>query len=113
MFKASATSFSLCSHSSLSAMPSSLLTQPTPAFVKVLLTLPQVYEVALTVNRDWSGNDVLDVLKAYQRVILKAQPDKGGTNKDSRRSTQPEKRGKLFGQQGPRDWLDGAGGKQA
>ena len=63
-------------------MPSSLLTQPTPAFVKVLLTLPQVYEVALTVNRYSSGKDVLDVLKAYQRVILKAQPDKGGTNKD-------------------------------
>ena len=79
MFEASATSLSLCSHSSLSAMPSSLLTQGTRAFVKVLLTLPRVYEVALTVNRDSSGKDVL---KAYKRVTLKAQPDKGGTNKD-------------------------------
>ena len=60
-------------------MPSSLLTQATPAFVKVLLTLPQVYELALTVKRDSSGKDVL---KAYKRVTLKAQPDKGGTNKD-------------------------------
>ena len=79
MFKASATSFSLCSHSPLSAMPSSLLTQATRAFVKVLLTLAQVYELALTVNRDSSEKDLL---KAYKRVALKAHPDKGGANKD-------------------------------
>ena len=79
MFKASATSFSLCSHSSLSAMSSSSLTQATRAFVKVLLTLAQVYELALTVNRDSSEKDLL---KAYKRVALKAHPDKGGANKD-------------------------------
>ena len=79
MFKAFATSFSLCSHSSLSAMPSSLLTQATRAFVKFLLTLAQVYELALTVNRDSSEKDLL---KAYKRVALKAHPDKGGANKD-------------------------------
>ena len=40
-------------------MPSSLLTQATRAFVKVLLTLAQVYELALTVNRDSSEKDLL------------------------------------------------------
>ena len=60
-------------------MPSSLLTQATRAFVKVLLTLAQVYELALTVNRDSSEKDLL---KAYRRVALKAHPDKGGSNKD-------------------------------
>ena len=60
-------------------MPSSLLTQATRAFVKVLLTLAQVYELALNVNRDSSEKDLL---KAYKRVALKAHPDKGGTDKD-------------------------------
>ena len=79
MFETSATSFLLSSLSSLSAMPSSLLTQATRAFVKVLLTLAQVYELALNVNRDSSEKDLL---KAYKRVALKAHPDKGGTDKD-------------------------------
>ena len=44
-------------------MPPSLLTQGTRAFVKVLLTLAKVYELALTVNRDSSEKDLL---KAYK-----------------------------------------------
>ena len=60
-------------------MPSSLLTQATRAFVKVLLTLAKVYELALTVTRD---SPEKDLLKAYKRVALKAHPDKGGTDKD-------------------------------
>ena len=79
MFKTSDASFFFCSVSPLSVMPSSLLTQATRAFVKVLLTLAQVYELALTVNRDSSEKDLL---KAYRRVALKAHPDKGGSNKD-------------------------------
>ena len=60
-------------------MPSSLLTQVTLAFGKVLLTLAQVYELALTGKRDsWEK----DLFKASKRVALKAHPDKGGTDKD-------------------------------
>ena len=54
-------------------MPSSLLIKATRAFVKVLLTLAQVYELAWNVNRDSSEKDLL---KAYKRVALKAHADK-------------------------------------
>ena len=78
-FKAFATTLCTCCLNLPLVMPSSLLTQATRAFVKVLLTLAKAYELALTVTRD---SPEKDLLKAYKRVALKAHRDKGGTNKD-------------------------------
>ena len=64
----------------------------------------------MTVKRDSSGKDVL---KAYKRVILKAQPDKGGTNKDFKTLQAAREKWEALRTTGPRDQLDGVGGKQA
>ena len=59
-------------------MTLSLLQQATRAFVRVLLTVARVYNVALNVSRD-SPEQAL--VKAYKKLVLKAHPDKGGAAK--------------------------------
>ena len=62
-------------------MPASLYLQATRAFVKVLLTVARVCEIALSVNRDSCEKDLV---KAYKRVALRAHLDKGGTDEHFR-----------------------------
>ena len=57
-------------------MPASHFQQAVRAFVRALLTLARVYNLALVVNRDTPENELL---KAYKKVALKAHPDKGGS----------------------------------
>ena len=62
----------------LLVMTLSLLQQATRAFVRVLLTVARVYNVALNVSRD-SPEQAL--VKGYKKLVLKAHPDKGGAAK--------------------------------
>ena len=63
-------------------MPVSKMAAATRAFVGVLLALARSYEVALTVNRDSSPDELL---KAYRKLLLKTHPDKGGKKHDQQR----------------------------
>ena len=54
----------------------------TRAFVAVLLSLARAYQLSVQVNRDSSPDELL---QAYKRVLLKAHPDKGGSNEHMQR----------------------------
>ena len=87
-------------------MPNSVLQQAARAFVRVLLAVARVYDVALTVNRDASEKDLL---KAYKRVALKAHPDKGGSSENFKTL---QERGRSCGQRDLNDLLVADGRKQ-
>ena len=63
-------------------MPVSKVGLATRAFVAVILAVARCYQLLVQVNRDSSPEDLL---KAYKRVLLKAHPDKGGSNEDTQR----------------------------
>ena len=64
------------------AMPASKVQVATRAFVAVMLALARCYQLLAQVNRDSSPEEML---KAYKRVLLKAHPDKGGSNEHMQR----------------------------
>ena len=64
------------------AMPASKVQVATRAFVAVMLALARCYQLLVQVNRDSSPEEML---KAYKRVLLKAHPDKGGSNERMQR----------------------------
>jgi hypothetical protein len=57
-------------------MPSSLVLKAKRALVKMLLSLARIYLPGLHITRD---SDDKEVQEAYQRVVLKVHPDKGGS----------------------------------
>ena len=63
-------------------MPVSKVGIATRAFVAVLLALARAYQLSVQVNRDSSPDELL---QAYKRVLLKAHPDKGGSNEHMQR----------------------------
>jgi len=70
-------------------MPVSKVAAATRAFVAALLALARSYEVALSVNRDSSCDELL---KAYRKLLLKTHPDKGGRKCDQQRLQQAKER---------------------
>ena len=56
-------------------MPASARQAATRQFVKILLTLAALYSLGLPVTRDSTDDELV---KAFKRLALKVQPDKGG-----------------------------------
>ena len=60
-------------------MPASLVQLARRNFIQVLLTFAAQYQVSVTVNRDSTD---AEVSAAYRRIVRRAHPDKGGSDKD-------------------------------
>ena len=55
--------------------------QARRALVKLILVIASVYRVVLDLNRESCDGDVL---KAFKKVLLKAHPDKGGSEEHAK-----------------------------